>query len=430
MRTFSGTSSTNVNALERNKEESVDLKLSAEEEEKFKKAVKKEEFRNLFQEYVDELGDPKFRREQEEMVLQVERDNNMDSGRVTRPKPWFCIKLKALCDKKSNLTPKIFVNACIDENVDKDEKGKIVYLMNGIRFENDSRQVRQYVADFVIHPNIRAKIKTTMSNKNFLTLLEILVEGVNKYMKKWALENVYVKGFSKTKTGGREYKLILMKTMKSFGGLPALLRTAEKNARGQSIKDNTAKTRTKKVLKPKFDIVHSNDTDLSDHFGPKGALSMRPKSLTVRIYLFGVKSAKQISLDLQSSNLFLEANFIDKRLIFEKNKRRTYSLKIDLPFPIVIKKEKAKFDCTSGLLTMSLPVVRNPSQPLELKRREKETKLKEQEPQISPKLIKKGSLTRKKVSFEAPEKISRAESEYKDLLELGRKEYTCLATEA
>jgi hypothetical protein len=81
-----------------------DFKITREEFNKFKDAMKKDEFKKLFFDYLDEISDPKNRQKYEEEIalLEKERGNNI---RWVKPEGQFVVKTKY--DKNQKKTPLI-----------------------------------------------------------------------------------------------------------------------------------------------------------------------------------------------------------------------------------------------------------------------------------------------------------------------------------
>ncbi|ORX54233.1 PIH1-domain-containing protein [Piromyces finnis] len=83
---------------------SDDFKITREELNKFKEAMKKDEFKKLFFDYLDEISDPQNRQKYEEEIalLEKERGNNI---RWVKPEGQFVVKTKY--DKNQVKTPLI-----------------------------------------------------------------------------------------------------------------------------------------------------------------------------------------------------------------------------------------------------------------------------------------------------------------------------------
>lgn len=73
----------------------------------------------MFQEYVDEISDPKHREEYEQYLAQLEKEEKVpEDMELIRPKPGFCIKtLSNEAEEKD--AKKVFINICHSEKVEK-----------------------------------------------------------------------------------------------------------------------------------------------------------------------------------------------------------------------------------------------------------------------------------------------------------------------
>jgi len=130
-----------------------------------------------------------------------------------------------------------------------------------------------------------------------------------------------------------------------------------KNALNQGflMKDSKDKKYTKKIVKarkenidedlrlnePYYEIVEQGNFQLCNEMQPS---SNRPRVLIVRITLLGIKSSKDINLDITQHRLMLKS----------MNK---YSLNLKLPYPVLEDEGQAKFDSSMSILSITLPVI-------------------------------------------------------------------------
>lgn len=128
--------------------------MSAEEIKSFSKAMEKEEFRDLLNEYMDEISDPKNKDEFEQYLKQLEENGELPGRDVIRPKAEFCIKTK-LTDKDV----KIYINLCSTVEIKKPkakaEAGgsswKIPYAMAKPRYDQDKKGIPCKTFDIAFH---------------------------------------------------------------------------------------------------------------------------------------------------------------------------------------------------------------------------------------------------------------------------------------
>lgn len=87
-----------------------DMDLSRDEVERLTNALKDEQFKKLFFDYVDELHDPENRRIYQSEIVQLEKERGVDATFIN-PTPGYVIKTSVDGDKKC------FLNICSNENV-------------------------------------------------------------------------------------------------------------------------------------------------------------------------------------------------------------------------------------------------------------------------------------------------------------------------
>ena len=74
-----------------------DLEITAEEQDKFKRAFKDAEFRKMMAEYVDEISDPKYREEQNQYIREMEAKGETPKGKaLIHPDAAFVIKTRKI----------------------------------------------------------------------------------------------------------------------------------------------------------------------------------------------------------------------------------------------------------------------------------------------------------------------------------------------
>ena len=135
----------------------------------------------------------------------------------------------------------------------------------------------------------------------------------------------------------------------------------KKNADKKKNSNETVSTKSKIGLKrgggktvdgniiPKYEIIERGEFDMADHTieGLKRP-SSRPKLLIIKVRLRGIKSVKQLELDVTKERLVLTSLELEPK----------YHLSIKLPYPVISDDGTAKFDKDSHTLKISLPVIR------------------------------------------------------------------------
>lgn len=129
----------------------------------------------------------------------------------------------------------------------------------------------------------------------------------------------------------------------------------KKNNEAVSIKSKTGllnrdedKTADSYIV-PDYEIVERGEFDMADHTieGLKRP-SSRPKLLIIKIRLRGIKSVKQIELDVSEERLVLASLGSEPK----------YNLSVKLPYPVISDDGTAKFDKDSHTLDVTLPVIK------------------------------------------------------------------------
>lgn len=106
------------------------LDMSRKELGSFTKAMEKEEFRHMLDDYVDEISDPRYKPEMKQYLRQMESQGDLPVGTtLIEPEAGFCLKTvsKKLVNEKEKIffDQKTFINVCFHEKVPKAEKEPI-----------------------------------------------------------------------------------------------------------------------------------------------------------------------------------------------------------------------------------------------------------------------------------------------------------------
>ncbi|CAK9012489.1 Protein kintoun (Dynein assembly factor 2, partial [Durusdinium trenchii] len=357
-----------------------ELKMSAEEEERFLDAMKKPEFTKLMKDYMDEISDPRNRAEQEAYLRQMEAENRVPGHmRLIHPRAGFCIKALR-CEQREGpdgeFRPagKAFINVCEADEIEppkenKTDKGahwNLPYSLGPMRHENDKSNTPQPTFDFAMHPDTVSRCKTNARFQHMVieTALEAVEKRIDQVMK------VAVKLDHATAR--------VLRGVVCMGGKPAVMhiKASEPACEGEPPKDvaennnkenkqgiknsdddkakavNATATEAtpKPANEPKFTIVHRGQLDLADFFNTKNPLpvtSKRPKEIVLRVQVPKVKSAR--FLDIETSDAAFKLSTTDKAVA-------DYELHLDLPYPVDSDAGKAKFDKATRVLEVTLPV--------------------------------------------------------------------------
>eukprot|EP00941_MAST-03F_sp_MAST-3F-sp1_P001018 g1018.t1 len=372
--------------------------LSVEEANRMKEAFKKKEFKDLFQDYLDEISDPKNRAEYDAYLKQCE-----DSGKVPenvhliQPEAGFVLKTK---DERGG---KVFINVCSAKEIDqphsekiKDEKtGKIGqrwHLPHSIgpqHVELDKKKNKCPTFDVAFHPDTLLKCSENTAFRDMVA--KSALDGVIRRQhqqgdKSLSFQNWHriLKGV--TCLGGKPLKMNIggssssslekekPKKVKHSSSRPKNMdsKLEERMKKGFSLKKkkDTIHTSLLPVEKkregavvPKFRIIHRGELDLSDYLADSiateyqrkhGIVPKRPKELVVKVTLPQCKSTKKVVLDVSEKTLKLE-------------RKGKYYLNISLPFEVDCEAGSARFIKETKELVVVMPVLPPPLLPADEK---------------------------------------------------------------
>jgi len=103
------------------------MDISKQELKAFTKAMEHEEFKNIMNDYVKEISDPKNQSEYEQYLRQLEEQGDLPKGtKLIKPIALFCIKTtskKLVSDiNKTYFDQKTFINVCMHEDIQKPKR--------------------------------------------------------------------------------------------------------------------------------------------------------------------------------------------------------------------------------------------------------------------------------------------------------------------
>lgn len=342
-------------------DEKVDI--SKAEFDRITEAFKKEEFRKLFFDYVEEIQDPANRKIYEEEITQLEKERGVEVTFI-HPKPGFVVKTSI------DGTLKCFINIAGSVEIDRPHNEVSINPNTGERGLNWSIPMAQTpsredldaqgklckVFDVVFHPDA---LHLGKKNAQFRQcLLDTALDGVE-----------------------REYKVRLDRTNLKFPKLdykgvarPTVIRTLSKHATSDEKEPHpfehmypdkpdenagkpkvlpvkTKRTPVPTFTVPKYSIKHSHDLDMSEYTDELDAKlqSTVPRSLIVEIELPQLSSTADCELDVTEKSVYL----------LSERPGAKYRLKLDLPYAVDDKAGNARFDTDKRRLSITLPVVRS-----------------------------------------------------------------------
>ncbi|KAJ3095994.1 hypothetical protein HDU97_006322 [Phlyctochytrium planicorne] len=357
-----------------------------QELEKFQKAFKNEEFRNLFSDFVKEISDPvnRERYEKEIQMLEAERGNDI---RWVKPNPWKVIKTKYVrppdpVDVSKEIS-KVFVNVCssteiangTSKKVKRDgkvgESWSIPYSLSSPRVDSDNANKECMVYDCVFNPKMTEKGN---ANPAFADLLfQTAAEGIEKQFagvklsREWKVLRLPYKGEPKStvirnKSNDKPLKgtsLEFLEKLQQASETPSSSSTKPAPAKSPASKPSSASKLIQEISStaptgsglptPTFNIVHRGVLSYQTFTNEREKnLGARPEYIVVKIQMPLVLSAAELEVDTTLKEVVLAVPGK-----YEK-------LTIALPFEVDSENGRAKFDKRRKELEIELPVIPAP----------------------------------------------------------------------
>jgi len=364
-----------------------DLNITQEELEKLTEALKQDEFKKLFFEYVEEISNPENRQRYESEIRQLENDRGMDV-KFVNPEPGYVIKTTIGGEVKA------FINVCKNEHVGKPSSVKQIgkdgrpglswtlpHSFTPQREDFDREKKKCQVFDFVVHPDTYRMAETNTRFKKMIN--DLALEGIRKQFDvEPDTKNIK---FPKMKYKGTPTPTVIRTRLPD--GPPALnndqsdvlskfpypydnqtsaekaKQREEEYARKHSAKKkvSTKKSETKVLEEnkkdskedsdfavPKYAITHRSEVDYQDYANDPDIRrkSTHPKELVIEVFLPLLSSAVPIQLDI-----------FERQLKLESTKPAKYRLELMLPFAVDENRGTARFDKARRKLVITLPVL-------------------------------------------------------------------------
>ncbi|XP_043597785.1 protein kintoun isoform X2 [Bombus pyrosoma] len=364
-----------MDAYDIHKKNWEDLDVTKEELKNLTECLKKEEFRKMLIEYVEEVTDPKNMEVYQKEITLLEKKRGVDVTFVA-PQPSYVIKTSINGDKKC------FLNICTSELTDPPssqpsfEQGhhgqqwSIPYLLTPPRDDLDKKNVRCKVFDVIFHPDtIFLSTKHTELRK---IVNNTAIDGVeNNFNVKLDRKNIKFpqiryKGIchptvirKPSKSQPEEeldiepeiYQKLMASYDKSRQPRPKRMEKVPKRSPSTKYynkKANKSADTDNKFTTPKFSIKHQSDVELEDFSTNRNAKmnATVPKRLIITIDLPLLKTATDASLDVQ-----------ERYLSVKSIKPAKYLLELPLPYRVDADGGNAKFDAKHKKLVVTLPVI-------------------------------------------------------------------------
>ncbi|XP_061387559.1 protein kintoun [Musca vetustissima] len=337
--------------------------ITKDEFERISEALKKEEFRKLFLDYIEEIQDPENLRRYEEEIKQIEAERGVDVTFV-HPHPGFVIKTS------QNGEQKCFINCAKNENVGKPtsqvslnhatgQRGlswSIPMAQAPPRDDFDNNKKRCCVYDVVFHPD--ALYLAEKNSAFHKCLVDTALDAVEREFKV-TLDRVNIK-FPKLQYKGLPKRTVIRKLSTNppndaeephplehiYPAKPSVDADKPKMLPMKTIESVNKKS---EYCTPKYTITHRHDVDLSQYTNELDAKlnATKPRELVVDIELPLLNSSNECQLDVTEKSIFLLSEKVGAK----------YRLNLDLPLKVDDKNGSAKFDVDTRHLVITLPVV-------------------------------------------------------------------------
>lgn len=340
-----------------------ELDLSRDEVNRLGEALKKEEFRKLLSDYVEEIQDPRNRQIYEQEVIQIERERGQEVT-FLHPTPGYVIKTSV------NGKQKAFINICSNENINKPSSSASVkdgskglewsvpHSLSPPREDLDNKGVRCQVYDVLFHPNT---LHLTSKNRDFYSMVNNIALSAVESNFNVNLDKKNLK-FPKLTYKGLQHVSIMRKPTedgpvehtaeeqplfdKIYAEIDSQKPVPQKK---KKTKNSKHKEEDPDYTTPKYLIKHRSHIDIQDFTNSRNATQDQnvPKELVLEVYLPLLRSSSDMQLDVTEKTV---------QLISEKPAK--YKLFLTLPFQVLENKGTAKFDKELKKLVITLPVKR------------------------------------------------------------------------
>lgn len=359
-----------------------DSKITREELRNLLKAMDKEGFDKIMEDYMKEISDPNNVKETNEYLKNAENTKDLPHNvKLAQPKVGFCVKSSKFNTKRSSQRQKVFINICSYVNVvppSQDPQNpsmwSLPHLLNKGRNDQDKKGNICTTYDVVFHPEAIKFAKDNLSFKKFVC--DTAINGINSNLLKADNEKVssdyiiktkidykgaevaYInvhslsqKEFDSRREPSDNYKTSIQKEIDKIKSETAVNEDNQEsfyNRLDASVPEVViSEHHDSKPEKPVYKIKYSDLVELTKYFYDPGNKVEGP------LYQKLVIELKVPKLD----NINIAELELDKKKLVFKYKDM-YDLSVDLPVEVDKDKSEAKFDRKQGLLTISAVIVR------------------------------------------------------------------------
>jgi hypothetical protein len=366
------------------KEQIEDGKMTRDEFRNLMKAMDKEGFDTLMQEYVKEVSNPENVKETNEYLKQAEKSNDLPKNvKLVTPNKGICIKSEKFSIKRPSVRQKVYLNLCTYDCISppKEESKNmwsLPHLLNKGRSDQDKKGNLCTVYDVVFHPDAIKYANQNISFKNYVC--ESAINGVNKNILKSQNEKISSDYLIKSYLyKGTEVAMINVHSLHSKE-LDSRIEPTEnyktqvqKEIEGMKDKNEeeddekefdkpdiniepfVSEEKIEYPIAPNFKIKYSDDFEIHKFFyDPHMSSEAQYKKLVIDLQVPLLDNLNKSELQLDTKKL----NFKYKDI---------YHIEIDLPVDVDKEKSDAKFDRKKNLLSISALIVRRNKEELKFK---------------------------------------------------------------
>ncbi|XP_077394394.1 protein kintoun [Festucalex cinctus] len=329
-----------------------DLNMTADEMKSLTKAFKDEKFRDMLNDYVQEISDPENRRiyEEEIAILEKERGNNIE---FIHPKPFRSLRTNV------NRKQKCYINICANDKVGKPEckrgvsedgrSGQCWSLPHNLlpgRQDIDPKGNKIMIYDVIFHPDT---LHIANKKAEFMQMvISTAVQGIQDAFKV-TLDKNKLREMNTTYKGTPQ-PCVIRKPIPGYTAKPpeddplAFPYPDENKTKPMSSKINYEKSKV--PTEPSYTVKYRSFIDLQDfRCSRDSGKSPRPKEIVVTIDVPLLKSVANANLEVKEKSLLLESE------------NPAYKLELPLSYPVDEEGGEAKFIKQRGQLTITLPVL-------------------------------------------------------------------------
>ncbi|XP_061157966.1 protein kintoun [Syngnathus typhle] len=335
-----------------------ELNMTGDEIKRLTKAFKDKKFREMLNDYAQEIADPENRRiyEEEIAILEKERGNTIE---FIHPKPFRALRTSV------NRKQKCYINICANDKVGKLEckwgvsedghRGQYWSLPHNLhpgRQDTDPKGNKVMIYDVIFHPDT---LHIANKKAEFMQMvISTAIQGIQDAFKV-TLDKNNVREMN-TKYKGTPQPCVIRKAIPGYIAKPpedhplAFPYPDEKKTKTipdpkpQSFKIQDEKS--KAPTEPSYSVKYRSFIDLQDfRCSRDSGKSPRPKEIVITIDVPLLKSVANANLEVKQKSLLLES------------KTPAYRLELPLSYPVDEERGQAKFSKQRGQLTVTLPVL-------------------------------------------------------------------------